>query len=867
MKNKRFAAAGALAFLLPVAVMLVVFGIKGIYPFGGRSFLSTDLYHQYMPFFSEFMRSIKSGQGIAYTWNVGVGSNFLALYVYYLASPFHWLGLLVPEAHIMEFITYLVVFKIGLCGLTAFVYLYNRGRNVKGGRDEWENIFPALFFSLAYALSGFLAAYNWNIMWLDCVILLPVIVLGLELLVREGRPWLYCVSLGLSIFTNFYISIMICIFLVLYFVFLYLTEAHSMPPAGADAAGRSGGRRRGADGKRTGAFRGRLKAHLRPIGQFALYSLLAGAMAAVLLIPEVCALMETDFGDINFPEKAESYFPVLDMLARHCVAVSAEKGLDHWPNIYCGAAVFLFVPLYAAETGIPARRRFGMLALSGIMLLGFSTNVLNFIWHGLNYPDSLPARQSFIYIMLVLIMCCDAGYHLDLRDGSRREHIIHVYLGSVAALLLVEKFAQHEDVLPGAEWLTLLFVTCYAAALYLAYTHRSGRWRMGLACFALTVMVAETGINTYVTSVSNVSRASYLEHQEDYKSLYEWVRGQEDGFYRLEKFTRKTKNDGTLAGYPTASVFSSTMNSAVMDLYKRLGMRHSKVYYGYDGATAFTGALLNVKYLFGESEEYENGLYHRCNSSDDISLYKAEYALPFGYVAPAGYDLPEEGDSSGLLLQNRMVHDLGIEERLFVKCERDSSGDDVSFNAPEAGIYYGIITASGTKKVKVSGGHPGEQEFNDLKDGAVLYLGYLDAGDFVTISNNDEDDSSKNLAADIYRMDEGVLRSAIEVLSEESLEQVEYSSTRLTGRLVLEREGRLILSVPYEKGWRVTLNGEEAEPELFGGTFMAFDLQPGEYELSMEYVPYGRLAGILVSAAGVLGFGGMLWLGKRKKRH
>ena len=858
-KIKKYKVAEVLSFLLPTVIMLVIFAIKGIYPFGGRSFLSTDLYHQYMPFFSEFVRAVKSGQGLSYTWNVGVGSNFLALYVYYLASPVHWLGLLVPEAHIMEFITYMVVVKLGLCGLTAFLYLQSRSRaragevtgegfDTDGGiQGLWQNDYIALFFSLAYALSGFLAAYNWNIMWLDCVILLPMIVMGLERLVREGRCGLYCVTLGLSIFTNFYISIMICIFLVLYFVFLYCTQPHPVP-------------KRATRG-------GRAAAHLKPCGQFALYSLLAAGMAAALLIPEVCAIMETDFGDIDFPDQVESYFSVIDMLARHCVAVSVEKGLDHWPNIYCGAAVFLFVPFYALDSKLPARRRFGMLALAGIMLLGFSTNVLNFIWHGLNYPDSLPARQSFIYILLVLSMCYDAACDVWHDSGKgAKERVIHVYLGAVIALLFVEKLAEHEDVMLGVEWLTLLFVTIYAAVLHIMYTHERKRWRMWLGVVALTAMVAETGINTFATSVSNVSRDAYLEHQEDYKALYERTREQEDGFYRMEKFTRKTKNDGTLAGYPTASVFSSTMNSAVMDLYERLGMRHSKVYYGYDGATAFTGALLNVKYIFGESEEYENGIYRLYGSSGDISLYQAECTLPFGYVAPTGYDLPEGFANSGLRLQNQMVHDLGIEEQLFVKCEREKAGDNVVFRAPGNGIYYGLITDSGTKKVKALGGSPDEQSFSDLKKGSILYLGYLDAGARVTLSNNDEDDTSENIEADIYRLDEGVLWSVLARLSEASLEEVEYDSTHISGRLRLEEAGRVILSVPYEKGWQVCVNGGEVEPELFGGTFIALDLEPGEYELSMSYAPYGARVGIAVSVVSILLFGILIWK-KRTRKH
>jgi uncharacterized membrane protein YfhO len=839
--------AQALAFLLPVAVMIVIFAIDRIYPFGKRSFLSTDLYHQYMPFFCEFVRSVKSGQGISYTWNVGVGSNFLALYVYYLASPLHWLGLLVPENHIMEFITYLVVFKIGLCGLTAFRYVSSRGGDgTNDVQGEGRTAGAALFFALAYALSGFLAAYNWNIMWLDCVILLPLIVMGLERLVKEGRPGLYCVTLGLSIFTNYYISIMICIFLVMYFLFLYCTQPHPAPKPEAGGAARAA-------------------AHLKPVGQFALYSLLAGGMAAVLLIPEVCAILATDFGDISFPKAVESYFSVLDMLARHCMAVSVEKGLDHWPNIYCGVGVFLFVPLYALNEKIPARRRFGMLAMAGIMLLSFSTTVLNFIWHGFNYPDSLPARQSFIYILLVLVMCYDTCSTMDFRQPKEKERVIHVYLGAAVALLLVEKFVEHEDFAPGVEWLTLLFVTIYGVLLYLGYTHSDKKARCVLGGLALAAVVAELGINTCCTSVSNVSREAYLEHQEDYQLLYEQTKEQEDGFYRLEKFTRKTKNDGTLAGYPTASVFSSTMNSAVMDLYERLGMRHSKVYYGYDGATAFTSALLNVAYLFGESEEYENSLYTICGESNGISLYRVNNTLPFGYVAPVGYDLPEGYDNSPLRLQNQMVHDLGITEQLFEKCDRDTSGDDVLFTAPRDGIYYGIITASGTKKVKVYGTAPDEQSFNDLKNGSVLYLGYLTEGAVVSIINNDEDDTSKDVAADVYYLNEDVLRSAIGVLSENHLEQVEYDSTHLAGSLTLPEAGRLILSVPNEKGWRVTLNGQQVEPDLFGGTFMAFDLQPGEYELRMEYVPYGKYAGLAVSAVSILCFGLLMWHRHRKK--
>ncbi len=41
------------SFLIPVFVMIIIFIERGIFPFGEMSFLRTDLYHEYAPFFQE----------------------------------------------------------------------------------------------------------------------------------------------------------------------------------------------------------------------------------------------------------------------------------------------------------------------------------------------------------------------------------------------------------------------------------------------------------------------------------------------------------------------------------------------------------------------------------------------------------------------------------------------------------------------------------------------------------------------------------------------------------------------------------------------------------------------------------------------
>ena len=186
-----------ISFLLPLLAMLGIFVAKGVFPFGKESFLRTDLYHQYAPFFQEFQRKLQSQESLLYSFHIGLGSNFIALIAYYLASPLNWFILLFPKDLVIEYVSYLVLLKIALTGATASLYF----------RYHFQKNSPYfIIFALFYALSGYIAAYSWNVMWLDCVLLFPLILLGLERMMDRGDVGLYTVSLALSILSNYYIA-------------------------------------------------------------------------------------------------------------------------------------------------------------------------------------------------------------------------------------------------------------------------------------------------------------------------------------------------------------------------------------------------------------------------------------------------------------------------------------------------------------------------------------------------------------------------------------------------------------------------------------------------------------------------------------
>ena len=148
------------SFFLPFFILTVICILHDVYPFGEQCILHIDMYHQYCPFFTELMDKIKHGGSMFYSWNIGLGADFISLYAYYLASPLNWLLLLCPQNHVIEFMTLLVILKISLAGLFFGYYL----------KEHFEKNHAAIsIFATAYALCGFSAAYAWDIMWLDCM--------------------------------------------------------------------------------------------------------------------------------------------------------------------------------------------------------------------------------------------------------------------------------------------------------------------------------------------------------------------------------------------------------------------------------------------------------------------------------------------------------------------------------------------------------------------------------------------------------------------------------------------------------------------------------------------------------------------------
>ena len=375
-----------LSFLIPVCIFLIAYLALGIAPFGDQGAMIIDSYHQYVPFLSELHDKIWHGDSLLYSWHGSLGFNFVAAGAYYLASPLNILLAAFPDNCMVEAFETLIVLKIGLSGLAAFLYLRHRTK-----RADYSTVIFADF----YALGGFSLAYNWNVMWLDSFALFPLIILGLEKLIDEKDGRLYTITLGLAIFCNYYIGIMICIFLVLYSVIYWF-------------AGEGYG----------------LRSFFSAAWRFALCSLIAGGLAATNLLPTVFAMQHASQG--SSPSKWSLYRNFAEVFRQHFILVEPTQ-LTGAPNIYCGLLVALLTALFVFSKKTRPDAKIARIGLTAFLMISMNVNVLDYIWHGLHFPNNLPGRFSFIYIFLMVQLAYEV--FVSLREISMPGYVLSFAAG------------------------------------------------------------------------------------------------------------------------------------------------------------------------------------------------------------------------------------------------------------------------------------------------------------------------------------------------------------------------------------------------------------------------------------------------------
>lgn len=835
------------AFCLPVILMLLAFLVMGIYPAGENQIAVIDMYHQYVPFLGELQSKLQSGGSLFYTWNGAGGSNFWNLLAYYGASPLNLILVLFPKKFLMEGVTLILLLKIGLAGSTMAVYL----RAIVWEKDKRSADISLVGFATLYALCSYVMAYYWCIMWMDAVALLPLCILGLHKILDGRSGVFYTVCLALVVFINYYMAIMVCIFILFYYPVLYFIKMQ---------------------GESAGHF---FKTTGRAVG----YSLLGVLMSAVMLLPTWMSMQSTYYISADMPEKTELYNDLLDILNQMLpnAELTYREGL---PNLYCGMFVVILLVFYWISRTIPLREKLLNGAFLVFLIFSLNINKLDFIWHGFHFPNQLPYRYTFMICFLLIAM----AYQVFQRvDEIRVNHLWILLAAGGGYYLLAQKIlTEHiKDldlfVCSGLAWLAL-----YAAILLL---YKKGRLPKNLLLILTVILLTcEMASNTCtsIDQVGTTQRSNYYANEADIAKLVKKTEGTDDRFGRTEMNDNYILNCPAMYHYKGISQFSSSLNANATALMEHIGVEGApdKNRFNYNQTDPVTNAMLNIRYLIGKNLPIDDSDFKQIAKSGNSRLYESIYPLSIGYMTAdtiRTWNYEQENpfmvldDYVRAVTQNKYTSVFTEIEPVDVSAaniELSSTGDGMwdstlknetkksktilTYQAQQTGKQYLFIEADDADAITVS------QEKKDDKIeirndcGSIVNLGEMDSGTKFTVTIEYKEGKGGSVVSHVCTMDEAVWQDAYKMLSASMLDVTDYGDSCLKGTINVQEDGVFVTSVPYEAGWKLKVDGHTREiNELIGGAWISTSLSAGEHQIELSFRPPGLIAGLLITLASI----------------
>lgn len=859
------------AFLTPVIIMTAYFAYRQMAPFGSSSLLTVDLGQQYVDFFAYLRRAILHHPStIFYSFSNGLGGEMVGNWAYYLLSPLNWLLLLFPGGSLTSGILLITVLKYGLAGL-SFAWLQTKLTPQTGG--------VAVALSTAYAMMGWTIANQLNIMWLDALVLLPLIFYGLHQLLLHNKWRAYLIWLPLMLIINYYMAYMICLFLILAFFWLAVDHFSTWKALAAQA------------------------------GRFALGSLISGALAAVVLLPTLWSLSQSkaQYTVTSFKWKFEFFPP--KMIAKFFMgAFNFDQMPDGTANLFVGAIALLGALFFFVDRRQRLRSRITAGLITLFLAASLCVQPLDLLWHAGQFPVWYPYRFSFI-VGFWLIWLAAQTFTKDFAPGPIAIGIVTIIVavGCLYVGLNLKKFTFLQT---NAFWLGALFVVL-ALMLYTLPIKR--HWIFPLTVFVIGVTEVTANAFLSLNNISYVSQSEYGNYTAELQRLVTKTQQQDKGFYRIGKTFLRTKGDAFQTGFNGGSVFSSALPKATPTFMGNIGSPDGDGFVEYSNGTLVTDSLLNMKYYFQQKQlsgalsgssllpastnKADLADYNVVRQDAWATTYKNPYALPMGYVA----------NQQILSLKNTTADPAQYQANWLAALTGNAQGKHLY----QVQNFNQVTFQNIAQQSKITGAIL--QKKNLLKPGSITLTFkpttndayYLTFGSTVNPDNATFILNGKALnqyktyrntimvsAADhakgktikltiqlkkgslwlqnftLYKLQTAQFKQAVTQLQQHPWKLSTTSSRRFSGTVTTTSKNQVLnTSIPYSQGWHATVNGHTAKTYQTLNMFTAVKLPKGTSHVTLSYWPPFLNLGLAISGTTLILVLGCWWTVRRRKLY
>ncbi len=813
-------------FIVPIIMLCVIAKATNVYPFGEQSFLSGDLKYQYSDFYLWFKRVLAGQESLFYSTATGLGLNTWGLYSYYLASPFNLLILLFKENQVTLFVFVTTAIKLGCMQITCVLYLKRRFR-LSG--------LIAFLLALGYTWSLWVATDIRNPMWLDSLILLPLIMLYTWQVVERDRWVPLAILVAINIVVCWYTAYMCVIFTIM----LAILEWACMR-------------------KRYSFFRLAIR-FARP---FAVSLLLS----AWTLIPTVLAMMSSGSEATGFFESIEKIFasesitdlkkailttrPIVEVIGRGLIP--ALYKLDYIPQLY-GGLLFITCFILFFLTNVISKRVKRITAIFAIVFfISIFLNPLEAIWCGFRRPNGFFSRPCMFVAPLLLWI---SAYFIDSCTSKT---------GSIT----LPKFKRNINLR--------------------RILNSNTRSIQALLALVVVADLTLSGCFGWRAIYQDFTQAENDEYYSQSNEQVSWLKEQDSSIWRMERtYTRDgvaALNESLGVGYIGLSSYSSTHNKSALNLLNTLGYGSSgRMHARYATPILATDSLLGLKYSSSYSRPAGLEEVKGAPTVNGAEIYVNERALSLGYVVSnAAQNAILEGENP-FQRQNSFVSSLvGKDVELYRRADFElveSLEEEKSWSAviPEGTLGYFYVDGVDDEiaaYISIDGSpyYRTGWRFND----SITSLDTTGSGlaqthsARITMTDPNITDGElepwqksqelidharalfENVTCEFYYLDLTVLDVVLDELSQNQVTFNQFSGKGIVGNISSSTNAFAIVTIPREAGWSVVVNGKKVEAaSAFDGALTLVPIESGDNVIEMHFTSPGLILGLIISAVSV----------------
>lgn len=870
-------------------VLFVLCVIAIYYPFYkyNKSFIwQTDGFGQHFAILYNFNETIRNlihnfGQGLnTFSWNIGIGSDIIGEFSYYIiGDPFAYISLLFPMDKLefaYNFLIALRLYSVGIAFLTYCKYHKNKA-------------FNSIVGALIYTFCGFtLYAGVRHPFFLNAVLMLPIVLLGVDKILKENKYVLFILSIAITAFMNYYFLYMITILAFIYGVIKYLVEVRD---------------------------RNIKNAIVKLVKAGSAY-LLGILLAAVILLPTIYFFSVSNrIGDVKAVPYSLSYYSSL-------LGLFISNGGKYWTRICVSPLVVLLMPVALHRT-IKNRNNRQNISIMINIIVELIMLLFTFCGSAMNGFSFQQNRWVFGLVFLLAYMVTlnlDPKLTFSKREKDLMLIVLLLYFNIVA---IIGKVSIRYVAITFSISLIMVLIAFVANS-------RFGVKFKKIIPYIMCVMVVISILNystqlfvtkKYVSSFKTSGEAINLYNSCNGKLQYygdtiREIANKDDGFYRISNADTNTNlNDSLVLDYKSLNQYLSIGNKYVGMLCKDLIIKNysdTNALKKLDDRTKVTTMLANKYYIVTKKQEsyvpYGYELLDTIQTQDgklNTEVYINKKSLPIGnfydnYIIKEDYNMltalekeqalidtvvidNEESISNYDILYNENIID-EIKEKTTKECKFDicdtdhimkdshtiktkdkaksikmQMSDDVPQNC-ELYVYIDNLnfkpTGSSNKyDVKIDYGNISKKQsvadkntsaYYTKMPGVLINLGYKEQhkGNIkITFTGNGTYtmDSIKLIAVpmDVYD-------NSLSKLNKTKFEVSEYNNEIIKGYIKNDDNGILQISTPYNEGWKAYVDGVETEVIKVNNAFVGIPLLKGEHEICFKYeTPYLKLGGII----------------------